>query len=386
MFAAAPILWSLPWVVLPVVALLRSRNSRSLDEVRPDVGPTPPFVSVIVPARNERRNIERCLRSVLSAQYPTFEVIVVNDHSTDGTGDIARALATEDARLRILDALDLPPGWFGKQWACTTGARAARGELLVFTDADTRHEPDLLPRAVNALRARSADLFTIGGRQEMHSFWERIIQPQIFAMLALRYGGTEHVSNAKRPADVIANGQFILVRRDAYDAVGGHERVRDQVAEDLSLAQEFVRAGRRLVLMLALRQFSTHMYASLGEVIAGWRKNIYAGGRVSALGGAAGRAAYPAVLLATPLIGLAPPVALIFAAAGVLSVAWLVWATLGVVVALLYWATLYRFMEQPIWYALLYPLGAAMVFYIAVLSVARGRRVEWKDREYVATV
>ena len=120
--------------------------------------PRPPFVSAIIPARNERRNIERCVRSVLSAHYPSFEVIVVNDHSTDGTDDVRAQRRAADARLRVVDAPDLPAGWFGKQWACTTGARAARGELLVFTDADTRHEPDLLPRAVNAMRARRRSL------------------------------------------------------------------------------------------------------------------------------------------------------------------------------------------------------------------------------------
>src|SRR6185437_14783611 len=117
-----------------------------------------PLVSVIIPARNEARNIERCVRSVLASTYPSLEVIVVDDHSTDATGSIARAMAAHDSRLVVIDAPDLPAGWFGKQWACATGARAARGQLLVFTDADTRHAPDLLSRAVNALRDRDASL------------------------------------------------------------------------------------------------------------------------------------------------------------------------------------------------------------------------------------
>ncbi|MDB4873648.1 MAG: glycosyl transferase family 2 [Gemmatimonadetes bacterium] len=382
---AVPLLWSLPWVVPPIAAAMRSRRSRALDEFSAVVPDPAPPVSVIIPARNERRNIERCVRSVLASRYPALEVIVVDDHSTDGTGEIAGDIARGDARLRVVPAPDLPAGWFGKQWACATGAAEARGELLLFTDADTRHGDDLLPRAVNAMRARGADLFTIAGHQETHSFWERVIQPQLFALLSIRYGGTEHVNDAKRPADVIANGQYILVRRDAYDAIGGHALVRDQVAEDLALAQEFFRAGRRVVLMLAMRQFSTHMYASLGEIVRGWRKNIYAGGRNAMLGGAAGRLAYPFVLIALPLTGLLPPLALVLSAAGVLSDAWMLWSAVVVAVALLFWIAVYRFIGEPVWYALLYPLGLAMLGYIAVGAVVKGRKVEWKERKYLSS-
>jgi chlorobactene glucosyltransferase len=384
MAGLAPVLWTLPWIVPPLVATLRARRSRWLDDVSPEIPSDAPLVSVIIPARNERRNIERCVKSVLRTDYPRMEAIVVDDHSTDGTGDIARGIAAEDSRLRVIEAPSLPTGWFGKQWACATGARIAQGELLLFTDADTRHEHDLLPRAVNAMRSDNADLLTIAGHQEMHSFWERVIQPQLFGMLAFRFGGTEHVSHARRATDVIANGQFILVRREAYDAVGGHEIVRDQVAEDLTLAQEFFRAGRKLLMMIGMHQFSTHMYASLAELIAGWRKNIYAGGRHSALGGALGRATYPAFLLSIPLLGLVPPIVLVLAAIGILPTSWLVWSAIVVGATLAFWAAVYRFVGEPMWYTLAYPLGLGALLYIAAGSVARGRRVEWKDRAYVA--
>jgi chlorobactene glucosyltransferase len=381
---AAPIAWSLPWVVGPIAAVVRSLHSRWLDDESAEPPAPAPLVSVIVPARNEKRNIERCLRSVLGTAYPALEVIVVDDHSTDGTGEIARAIAQDEARLRVIAAPDLPDGWFGKQWACATGARAAQGPLLLFIDADTRHAPDLVTRAVNAQRGRSADLLTVVGHQEMHSFWERIVQPQFFSLLSLRYGGTEHVSHARRPADVIANGQFILVTRDAYDAIGGHAVVRDHVAEDLALAQEYVRTGRRIALVVGTRQLSTHMYASLGELVAGWGKNIFAGGRYTAIGGRVGRALYPLMLAGAPLIGLAPPAAMLLALLGVLSTAWLVWGAIGFAVGLLFYGGTYAFMRAPVWYALLYPLGLAVVLVIAVAAVWRGNRVQWKGRSYVA--
>jgi chlorobactene glucosyltransferase len=381
----APLLWTLPWVGPPLIALARSLNSRSLDDVASDPPNPAPLVSVIIPARNEARNIERCVRSVLASTYPSLEVIVVDDHSTDATGSFARAIAAHDSRLVVIDAPDLPAGWFGKQWACATGARAARGQPPVFTDADTRHAPDLLSRAVNALHERDASLLSVAGHQEMHSFWERIIQPQMFALLSIRYGGTEHVSKARRPEDVIANGQFILVRRDAYEALGGHALVRDRVAEDMALGQEFFRSGRRVALVLALNQFSTHMYASLGELIEGWRKNIYAGGRHAALGGRMGRATFPVLLVALPIIGLVPPIVLLIAATGALASAWLVWSATVVAISLLFWAAIYRFMGESVLYALLYPLGLVMLLYIALGAVVRGQRVEWKDRTYIST-
>jgi chlorobactene glucosyltransferase len=235
------------------------------------------------------------------------------------------------------------------------------------------------------MKLRDADLLSLAGAQETHSFWERVVQPQLFAGLLLRYGGTEHVSTAKRAVDVIANGQFIAVKRDAYDRVGGHALVRGHAAEDLALAQAFVRAGRRIALYVATEQFSTHMYSGLREVINGWRKNIYAGGKSAAIGGAAGRALYPFVLLGWPLLGIAPVVALILSSVGILSTSWLVWSTLAVLVALGFWSVIYRFMKLPAWYALLYPLGYVVLGYIAILAVARGDRVRWKQRDYVAT-
>ena len=380
--AVAPVLWSLPWVLPPLVALVRSSRSRSLDDVSPDVAGNAPLVSVVIPARNEARNIERCVRSVLATRYPSIEVIVVDDHSTDGTATIARDVSAADSRLRVIDAPQLEPGWFGKQWACARGSLVAHGELLVFTDADTQHSPDLLPRVINAMRERRADLLSVAGHQEMRTFWERVIQPQLFALIAIRYGGTEHMSNPKRPEDAIANGQFIAVSRGAYEAIGGHALVRDRVAEDLSLAQEFVRAGRRVVVLLATEQLSTHMYASLREIIGGWRKNIYAGGRHAALGGAFGRWLYPPMLLGVPVIGLMPPAALVLATLGVLSSAWLVWSSIAVIAALVFWLVIYSFMNAPVRYVVLYPFGLAMLLYIAVGAVARGRRVVWKERQY----
>jgi chlorobactene glucosyltransferase len=364
--------------------MLRVARSRSLAEESP-VPPAPaPGLSIIVPARNEARNIGRCVSSLLASTYPTLEVIVVDDHSTDDTAAVARAAGAADPRFRLLDTPPLPNGWFGKQWACATGAVAASGDLLLFTDADTWHAPDLATRAVNAMRRRQADLLTVAGRQEAHGFWERLLQPQILWILLARYGGTESVSRARRAEDVIANGQFMLISRDAYDAIGGHAAVREKVAEDLAIAQRIFRAGRRVVLVRAEEELATHMYASLGELVRGWGKNVYAGGIDAMPGGAVGRFLFPVVLPLVPLMSIAPWFALGAALLGIVGAGWLVWSLICIVASIVWWALIYRGFGQPVALALLYAVGAVVVLYIMAGAIARGRRVGWKGREYVA--
>lgn len=339
---------------------------------------------MIVPARNEARNVGRCVRSILAGTYPALELIVVDDHSADGTSDIARTAGGGDPRLRVLANPPLPNGWFGKQWACATGAGGATGELLLFTDADTWHGPDLAARSVNALHRSHADLLSVAGRQETRSFWERLLQPQVLWTLLARYGGTEAVTHARRAEDVIASGQFMLFTREAYEAIGGHASVRDKVAEDLALAQRLFRAGRRVVLVRGEAELSTHMYASLGELRRGWGKNVYAGGIDAMPGGAIGRLLFPIVLPLAPLASIVPVLALAAALFGLLGAAWLVWSAICVAASLVWWTLIYRGFEQRIAYALLYPMGAAVVLYIMLGAIVRGRRVGWKGREYVA--
>ncbi|MGH7669164.1 MAG: glycosyltransferase [Gemmatimonadaceae bacterium] len=379
------LLAALPWVLAPLAVVLRARHSQSLDDWSEVVPPPVPRVSVIIPARNEARNIERCVLSVLTTTHPDVEVIVVDDHSTDETAGIARAIALSDSRLRVVTSEPLPEGWFGKQWACAAGAAQATGNVLLFTDADTVHAPDLVARSVNAMRARGAELLSVAGAQTLGTFWERVVQPQLFGLIVARYGGTERVSQARRPSDAIANGQSIFITRAAYDASGGHAAVRDKVAEDLALAQRFVRQRRRLALVTGLDQLNTRMYTSLAETVRGWQKNIYAGGRDAMPEGRWSRALFPVALLGAPLMALVPPVVLVAGLAGFTATATLLWAVVAVGFSILFWAGVYVFLKLPIWYAFAYPLGLLVLLYIAVTALARGPRVTWKGRAYRVT-
>jgi chlorobactene glucosyltransferase len=379
----APLL-ALPWVLGPLVTILRARHSRSLDEESSEPPKDASPVSLIIPARNEAHNIRRCVESALASSYPRLEVIVVDDHSTDDTGAIVRELAERDARLRVIEPEPLPAGWFGKQWACATGAKHATGDLLGFMDADTVQSPELVTGVVNAMESRGADMLSVAGTQEMGGFWEKIVQPQIFGILLQRYGGTESVNGSRWASQKIANGQCLWLRRTAYDELGGHAAVRDKVAEDLSLAQLYFRAGRTVALVLGLDQLSTRMYTSLRELVEGWGKNVYAGGVDAMPAGALGRAVFPLALMTPGLLGLVPPLVLLLGLLGVVGHDALVWASIATGANLVWWVLVYAWLRTSLLYALLHPLGAALVLYIALGAIARGRRVRWKGREYEA--
>jgi chlorobactene glucosyltransferase len=394
----AGMLAAAPWWALPPLLALRLRQTPSLDDV--DAGlellSSTPRVSLILPARNEALHIGDCLRAIRRSTWPDLEILVIDDGSTDATASIARQVAEGDRRVRVIQAPPLPDGWFGKQWACHVGTRKATGSLLLFTDADTRHAPDLVLRMVLMRASRGADLLSVAGRQETGTVWERAVQPLMFALILARYGGASALERARHASDVVANGQCFMISRTSYDAVGGHEAVRDFVAEDVMMAQAVWQHGGRVSMALGRVQLSTRMYDSLSSLVRGWAKNVYAGGRHSMRGGRVGRALFPALLLSAPLFVLVPPFALLgLLIARVLAMmdgspvipwwdAWLVWSAVATASVLLTVGTINRFNGEPWHRALLAPLGAAVMLAIFARAIARGSAVEWKDRGYVA--
>ena len=347
------------------------------------VGATPPFVSVIVPARNEAHNIAACVRSLVTSDYPGFEVIVVDDRSDDGTGAVARAVEIGHAERKIvLDGAPVPRGWFGKQWACWQGVQEARGELLLFTDADTFHGELLMERAVAGLHRDRADCLTIIGRQIMGSFWERLVQPQIFALLAFRYPlmGRE-LLDQRRWRNAIANGQYLLFQRASYEEIGGHVAVRYEAAEDLRLAQHMVRLGRRLVVRSAHDEFATRMYRGLDEVVAGWSKNMVQAGLQTIPGGL--RSSAPALMFLTGIVmWLLPPVAFVLALLGFGGHLWLLWSAGVTGFLILFWTAWGVRFGAPAWVGPLYPLGSLLGLWIFARSWLGRARVDWKGRTY----
>jgi glycosyltransferase involved in cell wall biosynthesis len=225
-------------------------------------------VSVIVPARDEEAALPACLASIVSQQGVAFEVIVVDDHSSDRTADIARSFQN----VKLVSAPPLPEGWCGKQNALHAGVQSARGEWLLFTDADTIHLPGSLARALQEAHEFEADLLSYSPAQDVETFAERALMPVVFSDLADTY----------RPADVCnpasamaaANGQYLLIKRAAYDAVGGHAACANTLLEDVALARRVKQAGGRLRFRFGGDAVHTRMYRSFGDMREGWTKNL----------------------------------------------------------------------------------------------------------------
>jgi glycosyltransferase involved in cell wall biosynthesis len=227
-----------------------------------------PLVSIVVPARNEEVSLPACLESLVSQRGVSYEIIVVDDASTDRTGERARSFPS----AQVIETGALPNGWTGKNHAMAAGAKMAKGKWLLFTDADTVHKPGSLARAIAEAEQHGAALLSYSPEQEVHGFWERAVMPVIFAELAATY----RPSDVSNPASSVAaaNGQYILISREAYDAVGGHRAVAADLLEDVGLARRVKASGRNIRFRHAGDAVRTRMYRSFAQMREGWTKNL----------------------------------------------------------------------------------------------------------------
>lgn len=354
------------------------------------VEPTPPpvnapLISVCIPARNEGRNIRACVEAVLAQDYPNFEVIVLDDRSSDATPEILRQLAAQHDRLKVINGSDLPKGWAGKPHALFQASASARGEWLCFVDADTFLSPTTLSSCYIKALATQADMFTIMTFQILGSFWEKTIMPLV--MTALSVGFSPRKVNDPNKKDAIANGQFILIKHSTYATIGGHASVKASIVEDKDISEQVKRNGHRLIVADGLKVVRTRMYTSLPEMWEGWTKNIYLGLRDE-----------PA-LMALGIFGafLTLMVSVFLPVWPILGLYWYLkhgdWMAMAVVIeSLILWAYLIHVrvqvaikMEISPWYALTTPLGAgvfgAMMFTSAWKVISR-KGVTWKGRVY----
>ncbi len=263
--------------ILVLVGLNLIANLRMLEQAAPrGEGPAAIRpVSVLVPARNEARNIRRCLRSLLAQDYPLLEVLVLDDGSTDATADIVAEMAQEDQRLRLIHGQPLPQGWMGKNFACYQLARLAQGDWLLFTDADTDHRPGALAWAIEAAQQNQADLVSLIPHTVTHTLGEQLVLPIIpFGLLGcfpLALGKWLRI-----PFLTMALGPFMLFRREAYRHVGGHRAVQGDIAEDVVLARQVRRVGGHVVLLDGSEQVDVHFYRGFRESWHGLAKSAFA--------------------------------------------------------------------------------------------------------------
>lgn len=249
-----------------------SSNHRSQNtDARPSG--SPPRVAIIVPARNEEANIGDCLHSLLAQDYPNYEIVVVDDSSADRTGEIAGDLATRyPAKLRMVINRSLPQGWVGKNHALARGVACIHAQWFLFTDADTTHASDSLSLTIQQAVVLEVALFSISPSQACRSFFERLIQPPVFDFLDRIYSYAEVCDPSSNTA--AANGQYVLVSREAYEMAGGFEAIRGELLDDVALAERVKRAGA-IWFQPDDGRVTTRMYDSARAIWKGWRKNLW---------------------------------------------------------------------------------------------------------------
>lgn len=368
-------------LLLLLIALSNTRSFRRLGDY-----PAPsrfPRVSILVPARNEERNIAACVRSLLAQDYPDFEVIVIDDESTDRTWEVLGRLTKENKSLKIRKGEPLPRGWIGKHWACNQLVGVASGELLLFTDADTRHHPNTLREAVAAFEAEEADFLTALPREEAKSLGEKLTIPVMsFGINSFLPVGFAH--RTRLSAFCLAVGQFMLFRRKAYEKIGGYEAVKQKVLDDVWFGRMIKSHGLRWRIVDAGNYITCRMYNNMQEVSHGFSKNLYATFGNNLL-------VYIPVWLWLTTVFILPVFVLGLAITGVgVSETSVVLALITVVCSLLLWGITHLRFRYPLYLTLLYPVtvflwvlmaARSMVMTIAGKNTWKGRTIDIKEED-----
>ena len=335
-----------------------------------------PSVSALVPARNEEDNIAACICSLLEQQYPDFEVLALDDNSTDGTWQVLSELAEDHERLRVIKGESLPPDWLGKNWACHQLAQAAKGEILLFTDADTRHHPLALRDGVAALLAREADLLTAFPHEEVVSWGERLMVP-LFPWFIIAFLPLFVAYRVKNPAFSATIGQFMLIRHEAYDQAGGYEAIRMEAVDDVALGRNVKAYGLRWRMINGGNRIRCRMYRGFRETYRGFTKNLFAGFRYKIL-------KFTLVWLWLGVAFLEPLVVFLIGLATGFSSLYIVLAAMGILVSAMIWGASNRCFGFPFYLTFLYPVNMILVLAIAAGSLffALTGRADWKGRTF----
>ena len=370
MSAMSALVFCLVQVVITGSNLLLMRRLRA-SELETDQ----PYVSILVPARNEEDNIFACVDSLCRQNYQGCEVIVLNDQSEDGTALILQELCETYAHLHVIQGKGLPAGWYGKHWACWQLVQRAKGSFVLFTDADTQHHPDTLRASVAKAQAENLDLLTAVVHQKMETWGERLtVSFPVWAIATLyplvlgRAFGWAGFS--------AVNGQFMLFRRERYVALGGHKAVRSHAADDMALGRLAIRAGYRWAVHDATALVSCRMYRSFGQAVEGFTKNYFALFDY--------RVALAAFVWLWMVFITWVPLVMLLGHFGGLAVPGFAAAVSGVVLlvqALLWWLPVVRYRMHPV-LVLLFPFVVTLASLIGFRSMIRSITglTAWKGR------
>lgn len=355
------------------VYLTNLRALRAAESHAPPSGH--PSVSILVPARDEAENLPACLASLLAQDYPNFEILALDDQSRDSTWAVLSDWDSQHPGLHALAGLPLPAGWLGKNWACYQLAQTARGEYLLFTDADTRHHPQTLRETVGALMDERGDLLTGLPHHEAVTWIEKLLVPMISWSL-LHFLPVHLAHQVQMPALSAGIGQFMLFRASTYRRIGGHAAVRGHAAEDMALTRRVKAAGGRWRMADLRRRVRCRMYRTGREILEGFSKNLFAAFDYRRLPFLFIWSWLGVFYLLPPALTMAGwlGVSISHLAMDLASVAWLGTALL--------WWNFYALIGQPRWLALLYPVTMMAMIAIAIRSylMTRAGRATWKGR------
>jgi len=351
----------------------------------------PPAVTILIPAKADGERIRGCLLSAIEQDYPNVQVIAIDDRSTDQTGAVMDEVAASNPRLKVLHITQPPaPGWTGKNNALWTGQKLADGEWLLFVDSDMILEKDALSVAMSVVLRKKFDLLSLLPRLESHSFWESLLVPLAGSTASTMYL-IALTNNAQRTNTAFANGQFLLINRTSYDAIGGHETVRDRFCEDIEIARLMKPRGMRPRVSWGNDFCSVRMYSSLGAIFRGWSRIYY-----SATVGKPWRplaalmflifscfSAYGALLWS--VYRIMNPTRLLWGWGGI---AWLDAALTHLVVMTFLIGIMYRWSgnrwRNALWFPVAGPMLAAII--LKALSMCITKKVEWRGTAYSHTM
>jgi len=354
-----------------VITLANIRFLRRTRNVLPET--RGPKVSIILPARNEEDNIAECLSCLVGQTYEDYEIIVVDDNSEDRTAALAREFVSSDPRVKLLQSGPVPSSWNGKQFACNRGVSASSGDLLFFTDADVRHEPDSLARAVAQMKQQNAHFLSGYVRQEIGSFGELIIIPMTYMMTSLLMP-LRILTTRLFPTWGFAIGQYILMRRDALEEVGGYRSIKDSIVEDMALSRAMRACGRPTAFVDAQASASCRMYHGYADAFRGFAKSVF--------GAVRGRSLV-IIGLAAAIVGLILAPFHIWLRAVLAGGVSFHPSVVPVLLFLLVWGLTLLDRGLPAYQALLYPLAFAnlvLIGFVGMLRTGFGRGIEWKGR------
>ncbi len=337
-----------------------------------------PGVSILVPARNEEKNIADCVKSLLNQNYPNFQVHVLDDNSTDNTWKILTELAENNQQLIIHKGKPLPDGWLGKHWACHQLAEKTESEILLFTDADTYHHPDTLRNGISALEELNADMLTAFPYENVITWGERLMVP-LFPWFIIAFLPLIVAYHTQNPAFSAAIGQFMLFRRKAYEAIGGYNAIKQEVVDDVALARRIKTNGLRWRMINGIDRISCRMYDGFKSAYKGFTKNLFAGFGYSIL-------KYSFVWLCIGIAFLEPVVVFIniYHSSNINMIS-LTLSSISIVFSLLIWFFSNLKFRFPLYLTFLYPINIILALIIAFGSmlITLSGKAGWKGRKFI---